>query len=99
MSKAIRAIVLVPPLSIAYIPISVYFYGKGRTSGGEPLSMDCWSLLWFPMVAFNAWAIASALSQDEIRGSDWIIGILTAVLIGALATVIFMSIAFNLYGS
>jgi hypothetical protein len=98
MAKTNR-VMLVPLLSIVYVPISVYFYGKGRTGGGEPLYINCWSLLWFPMVAFNAWAIASVLPLNAGRGSNWIIGFVIAAAVGALAAAAFMAIAFNTYGS
>ena len=91
MPKANRAIVFVPLVSIAYIAVSVYFYGKGIT--------ELFIALWLPLVAFNTWAIASALSQNARRGINWIIGFLTAVVIGAIGAMVFMCIAFNAYGT
>ena len=50
-AKGKSCIVFVPLVSIAYIAVSVYFYGKGMAK--------LFIALWLPLVAFNTWAIAS----------------------------------------
>jgi hypothetical protein len=90
-ATAIRAIVLISLVAIAYITVSVYFYGKGIT--------ELFMLLWLPLIIFNTWAVASALPQDTKPAINRIVGMLVAVVLAGFATIVFMTIAFNLYGT
>jgi hypothetical protein len=99
MPRAMRAFVLMPLVTIAYVVTSVYFYGKGMTSGGHPLSQNCFTLFWFPLVAFNAWAMGSAFPAGGSMAAKWFLAVVTAIMLSVAAMLMFMSIAFNAYGS
>jgi hypothetical protein len=99
MPKAVRAILLIPLAAIAYVAISVYCYGLASTRTRSPLYSTVFMLLWFPLIVFNTWAIATALPQDAGRETKRAIGLGFAVVIAVIATIVFMSIAFNAYGT
>ena len=99
MPKVIRVILLTTLVTIGYIAISVYFYGKGRTSGGEHLYQDSFTLLWWPLVAFNAWAIGFVLPSNGRVATKWLLAVVVAIMISVAAMLVFMTIAFNSYGS
>jgi uncharacterized membrane protein YqhA len=91
MPKEFRAFVLVPLATIAYIAISVVLYGNGMT--------EFFMLLWPPLIAFNTWAIASALPKDSGPKGNLIVALITAFAIALIAALVFMTIAFNAYGT
>ncbi len=98
MPRKMRTFVLISLVTIAYVVTSVYFYGKGMTSGDHASSQNCFTILWFPLVVFNAWAIASAFPGGSVA-TKWFLAVFAAVVISVAAMVVFMSIAFNAYGS
>ena len=99
MPNAVRALIIVLLVSIAYIATSVYFYGKSRISDRlHPLSSDCCTLLWLPLVGVNTWAIASGTTVGNSFPAKLLFSIVCAITISVVSVVAFLSIATSLYG-